>query len=399
MVVKRLRRLKTFKIPDAVEGAVEVRLELAEALRSYGPRLRWMLLGLTTSILLVLAAMTIQGISIGQLALDVWTGDKVLSLTQVILLAIDLMLMIFVLALGATLILFLRQVHGFIALMSARYGTLEGEGGAEANGDRSGSQVGEDLKPMPNWDPAGTLLGLAREAEGEVSQVGGMLRYSTAFGFLLSGMIATELALVSLGLTPLADFWRWSTSAIIATALVLMMASITMHVESLRFFKYFLFRVEALEAYEDMPPALVPPGPTVLARYVQHLITTSGLVESGKAGPKELPGKSGRSHSFDITLGSAGDRVLIRVYPQVPGIAELREFRNAAKDVAQRDGVLPMRIVALVDSDLEDLDVDDVVYDLIMEHPLVDPDGERERSLQIVSEVEGHYSVLPFTHN
>jgi hypothetical protein len=33
-----------------------------------------------------------------------------------------------------------------------------------------------------------------------------------------------------------------------------------------------------------------------------------------------------------------------------------------------------------------------------MENPIIDTTGELERSVQIVAEVEGHYSVLPFTY-
>ena len=53
--------------------------------------------------------------------------------------------------------------------------------------------------------------------------------------------------------------------------------------------------------------------------------------------------------------------------------------------------------MGLVGVEIDDLDVDDIVYDYLMDHPIVDDRGERARSLQIVAEVEGYYTVLPFT--
>ncbi|MCJ2539977.1 MAG: hypothetical protein LN414_01755, partial [Candidatus Thermoplasmatota archaeon] len=111
----------------------------------------------------------------------------------------------------------------------------------------------------------------------------------------------------------------------------------------------------------------------------------------------ELVGASGHKYTFDLVIGGPGERVLVRTFKDVPGIDEVRDLRIAAEDVTHREGELPLRVVALVIGEIDDLDVDDVVYDYLMEHPILDDAGELAKSLQIVAEVEGYFSVLPFT--
>jgi hypothetical protein len=140
----------------------------------------------------------------------------------------------------------------------------------------------------------------------------------------------------------------------------------------------------------------VPEGATPLERFAGCVLSRHG-VEEGDGGAGELKGASGGKHSFDLAMGGPDERVMVRTYKEVPTIDQLRDLRTAAEDVARRDGELPVRVVALVEEEQDDLDVSDVVYDYLMEHPILDERGEMARSLQIVAEVEGHYSVLPFT--
>jgi hypothetical protein len=240
------------------------------------------------------------------------------------------------------------------------------------------------------------LFGLAREAEGGMPQIDHLVRYSTAFTFLLSGLLALEIGIALAGYTPLPVQWVWAIGGVQGLALILLVASILLMLEMQRFLEYFSARVEALESFEDQPPVPVPDGATTLERF------TACLLYSGKAhgpvlGPCNVSGTTGEQ-TFDQVLGERGDRVLVRVFGRVPSEEELRDLRAAAEDVARREGDLPRRVVALVDSELDDLDVDDDTYEFLMESPILDEVGERGRSVQIVAEVEGHYSVLPFTY-
>jgi hypothetical protein len=140
----------------------------------------------------------------------------------------------------------------------------------------------------------------------------------------------------------------------------------------------------------------VPEGADVLERFAGCAISRHGMRDPVR-GPGELPGASGDRHAFELVLGGPSERVMVRTFDRVPKITDVRDLRTAAEDVARRDGKLPLRVVALVSEEQDDLDVDEVVYDYLMEHPILDESGDWARSLQIVAEVEGYYSVLPFT--
>ena len=81
--VTTLRLLRTFTISDAVEGAVEVRMELADALREYRSRSRLLLLGLTVGVLLLVAGTVINVYWLAIETLEVVYGDSPLDLMYI----------------------------------------------------------------------------------------------------------------------------------------------------------------------------------------------------------------------------------------------------------------------------------------------------------------------------
>jgi hypothetical protein len=172
--------------------------------------------------------------------------------------------------------------------------------------------------------------------------------------------------------------------------------SILLMIEVQRFLAYVNSRVEALEAFEEQPPISVPEGDTTLERLTECLLY-SGKAHGPVLGASELKGIKD-SHRFDQILGERGDRVLVRAFDHVPSTEELRALRTSSEDVAKKEGTLPRRVVALIDAEIDDLEIDDETYEFLMESPILDEAGERGKSVQIVAEVEGHYSVLPFTY-
>jgi hypothetical protein len=389
--------LRNFPITDAIEGAIEVRLELSEALRAQRSRV-WVLLAcLVLGVLLSIVSAFWQ---VGEFVGGIFSfidGEVEWGVGPLALGIVLVMVSLLVLALGTSDLLFAYQMRKFFAMMRARYGMLEASrvGGADHHqATRQDISRAEDESRVD--DPARSLLGLAREGEGEIPQVDNLLKYCTAFSFMLAMIMMGLAGLTILGgsFAPEDQWMELAVSHLLAMAFLSI--SVLLLIETNRFVQYFKARIRALEVFEAQGPVPVPMGETPLDR-LAVLMQVTGIADDQERGPGTLKGTSGNDHSFDLVMGDVGDRVLVRKYGSIPGIEELRDFRAAAEDVARKDGALPLRIVALVDVEIDDLDVEEIVYDFLMEHPIMDDLGERARSLQIVAEVEGHYSVLPFT--
>lgn len=389
--------LRKFTTSDAVEGVVEVRMELSDGLVDYRSRVRLMLLGLFVGVILAVASMLLQAGGFVGWVFDFLDGKGEFDYLPALLGIVYTMFMVVSLALGIGIILFMGMMRRFFALLRARYGTIAGPGmgrPSKAPSAMDMARVEQEAGMLRN--PARALLGLAREAEEEVPQVDLLLKYSTAFTMLLVMMGLTTGGLTILGITHVPEGARaWVTGMHLAASGFLAV-TVLLLVEAQRFVHWFIARVEALEAFEGQGPLPVPAGADAMER-LRASALIAGLVERPERVTGELRGTSGDLHSFDLVLGDPGERVLVRAFETVPRIDQVRELRMAAEDVANREGELPLRVVALVTADLDDLDVDEAVYDYLMEHPVLNGAEDRARSLQIVAEVEGYYSVLPFT--
>jgi hypothetical protein len=392
-----MRLLRTFTATDAVEGAVEVRLELSDSLKDYRTRVRVLLITLVLGVLLSISAAFMQIGAFIDHIIAIIDGQGEVDLAIIVVGLVFALLSTLVLAMGMADVIFSWQVRRYFALLRARYGTLEAAGmGTSPRPVPIPGRSGEHPEAEAMRDPARTLLGMAREAESEVPQVDNLLRYCIVFTFMLTVLMLVSGAISLTRFTVLPEDVRSWVSALHLSAMVVLAVSIALLIEAQRFSGHFVYRVQALEAFEAQGPVPVPPGGSSMDRLAKCL-TAKGIPEDMERGSSELEGASGETHDFDMVMGEPGDRILVRAYDRVPVIEDLRDLRTAAVDVARKDGVLPVRIIALVGVDIDDLDVDDIVYDYLMDHPILDELGERARSLQIVAEVEGYYSVLPFT--
>ena len=392
-----MQLLRKFTRSDAVEGVVEVRMELSDGLIDYRPRVRLLLLGILTGVILAVTSMLLQTGGFLGWVFDFFEGDGEFDYYLAILGIFYSMFMVIALALGTGIILFMGMMRRFFALLRARYGTIAGPGMGRPPRTASGRDVARAEKEAGLVrDPARALLGLAREAEEEVPQVDLLLKYSTAFTMMLVMMGLFAAGLTVVGITHVPEEARVWVMAFHLVSSGILIATFLLLVEAQRFVRWFIRRVEALEAFEAQGPMPVPAGQDALER-LEGSALVAGLVERSERPAGELKGASGDVHSFDLVMGGRGERVLVRTFEAVPRIDQVRELRMAAEDVANREGDLPLRVVALVTGDLDDLDVDEAVYDYLMEHPILNGAEDRARSLQIVAEVEGYYSVLPFT--
>jgi hypothetical protein len=392
-----MRLLRTFTTSDAVEGAVEVRLELSEALHAYRSRLRLLILAIVIGVLIALGAMSLQVSEYFSWIGDVFERTESMDYLMAILGILYTAFFVITLALGIGVLLFMGILRRYLSLMRARYGTIAGGGmGRPDRRRKRAKDAGIEEEAEMVQDPARTLLGLAKEAEEEVPQVDDLLMYSTVFTHLLALMSLLAAGLSFVGISHVPSESLFSVTLVHALSCVFLAFAVLLLVEAQRFVHHFLARVSALEAFEAQGPIPVPQGKDVLDRFAACSMARDLDGEADRTSGN-LVGASGRKYPFDMVMEGSGGKVLVRTYGGVPTIDQVRDLRTAAEDVAHKEGELPLRVVALVKKGIDDLDVDDIVYDYLMEHPIHDDAGERARSLQIVFEVEGFYSVLPFT--
>ncbi len=388
--------LRDFPVRDAVEGAVETRLELASTLDEYGGRVRGgialTVIGLLVAMLSVLPA----GLSVASDVLDILREVGEPTLAWWVLAGVELALLVFVWALGSTVLIFMYQSLRFLGTTRARYEVFERMNREmppkEARPPRR-PQGGEG--PMPA-DPAMVLMSLVREVEQQLPQVDRMHKFTAAFTAMLLAFLGLQFALDAVGLSTVHGPLRALTIALQATAAVLVAVSLGLMMEVGRFLRYIRGRHRAMEAFELTPPCPVPPGPDAVARYMRCLAATGDLAGWDETAPRplEFEGLEGRRHAFDASAGGPGSRVLVRAFDRAPSLEDVRALRQAAEDITRRDGRLPRRVVALVREG--DADVPDEVYAFLLGNPVPDRRGERSRTLQVVSECEGYYCPVPF---
>ncbi|UCC93031.1 MAG: hypothetical protein JSW25_10310, partial [Thermoplasmata archaeon] len=180
-----MRLLRTFRTSDAVEGAVEVRMELSEALHTHRSRVRLMVLALMVGVVLTIAAMSLQMSAYMSWIGEVFEGEESLDYLMAILGILYTAFFVISLALGIGVLLFMGMMRKYLSLMRARYGTIAG-GGMGRPDKRARRPKDADIEEEVGAvrDPARTLLSLAREAEEEVPQIDDLLKYSTVFALL-----------------------------------------------------------------------------------------------------------------------------------------------------------------------------------------------------------------------
>jgi len=392
--------LRSFLARDSVEGALEVRLELAGAVGAYAPRMLRGLLGAAAATALSVASVTPGGLAVLLDVVSILRGDYAGSLAWLALSGAQVMLMVFVWALGATILVFLLQSARFVLVLRGRYAALERMGLEAPPGDADGTRNRPAAGAGRPADPARALVGLARDVEEQAPQLDRMLKWGSAFALLLAGFVVLQVGLVATGLSTLLGGWAPPVIGLQAAAVACVAASIAVLAEIMGFLRYYMARTRSLEAFEALAPCPVPSGTGPVERYLQCL-EAQGVLGEGAVPTMdvELDGSVGRRHRFDVSVGGPGRRVLLRAFQGMPTLDEVRALREAAEDVAARDGALPRRVVALVvpgGGGGGDADIPDDVYRFVLNSLILDSTGSRARSVQVVSECEGFYCPVPF---
>jgi hypothetical protein len=165
----------------------------------------------------------------------------------------------------------------------------------------------------------------------------------------------------------------------------------------MEFYQYYSRRHAALAEVASVGIPPVPEGKDHLERYmsfIKGLPAVKDLLSSPESGIEKEPGRKGFTFSR-LVHGRVREEhkgIVIKVYDKVPDREELGLLVEEARAFGQRRGITIRLAVALIAANVEDLD--DKVYDHVVEA------GRRTRSgdvaLQLVMEVEGTYSMVPY---
>jgi hypothetical protein len=161
--------------------------------------------------------------------------------------------------------------------------------------------------------------------------------------------------------------------------------------DDLRFYRYYSRRQRAITEIAAIGPAPVPEGPDPLIRFDRHL-RAHPAIKSMLEGPGGNVEESPDGLAAARLYSGRGSGVLVRLLGRVPDTAALDAFRSEAISLAQKRAIGSFRAVALVGSGAPD--VDDATYDHLVALGEQTPPGGC--ALQLVMEVEGTYSMVPF---
>jgi hypothetical protein len=159
----------------------------------------------------------------------------------------------------------------------------------------------------------------------------------------------------------------------------------------LRFYRYYSRRHRAITEIAATGPAPVPEGSDPLFRYDRHLRALPAM-KSMLEGPGGKVEECPEGLAGTRLYSGRGSGILVRPFGQVPDTAALDAFRSEAILLAQKRAIRSFRAVALVASGAPD--VDDATYDHLVGLGERTPPGGC--ALQLVMEVEGTYSMVPF---
>jgi hypothetical protein len=167
--------------------------------------------------------------------------------------------------------------------------------------------------------------------------------------------------------------------------------------KDMEFYQYYSRRHAALAEVAAVGISPVPEGKDHLARYmefVKGLPAVKELLSSPQSGVEKDPGRKGYTFSRLVhgTVRDGHKGIVIKVFDKVPDREELGLLVQEAHAFGERRQMSIRLAVALVAAEVDDLD--DKVYDYVVET------GRRTRSadvaLQLVMEVEGTYSMVPY---
>lgn len=405
-MTKDAGHIESYRDPSIFENPIEASIELADLAEQKVPSLKsrndhlaqfsviW------TTVMMVLAVVTgynLFTMFVLQSLPDIWISLLMVALAAVLLPTVGL---------GIALIVMAFQERMFLPYLDQ---TSKAVVALETLG-RSGRSAGKGLEEEPPEDevkdarrlPGGSLGGILGSAMwvGDLVPVAGRLLSvaRTVISLMIAGLIYL-VALAVIGVLGGVQIIPQLVADIVVFAIfvgpaVLLYLTLSRDME---FYQYYSRRHAALAEVASVGIPPVPEGKAHLERYMRFLKglpAVKALLTSPDGSVEKEPGRKGYAFSR-LAQGTAGKEhkgILVKVYDKVPDREELDLLLDEARAFGHRREMNIRLVVALVAADVDDLD--DRVYEHIVEL------GRRTRAadvaLQLVMEVEGTYSMVPY---
>jgi len=373
--------------PRILESPVEAGLELASLTGSRLPGLR-----LRSARLLSLGVMWSVSVTLmtGLALLFLWealsSGERIMSVTGLAQISLSLLFMPSA-AFGLALVILAAKERQFLPFLDKASGAMTALQGRPPAGPPRTAGAARDGSPLAG------ILGSAISIGSLVPTVERMAVVARGVLILLILGLVFLPALAAVGLM----FGTFSVTLVALELVVLIVLAYPAMslfgdiTDDLRFYRYYSRRHRAITMVASMGPAPVPEGPDPLVRFDRHLRSQPAVKAMLEAsGAKTDDGPEGMAATR--LYSGRGTGVLVKLFGRVPDSAALDAFLSDAEKLAAKRGISMSRAVALVAPGGPD--IDDTTYDHLIGL------GERTRpggcALQLVMEVDGAYSMVPF---
>jgi len=231
-----------------------------------------------------------------------------------------------------------------------------------------------DVRAVEN--PISALFDLSEDVNREAPRFRKLVRYAAAFiiiwlavDFVL--IVATIRGSLLVGVALIAIF-------------VLGLGTLGLLANLNDFFRYYVARHRAIMSVRSDDPVIkVPPGPTPVARLLNHLRTRNPELNylytpNFVPAPAKVRGRTGRFHPLDAHLirrsgpfwdllgrGYPGYQIMVRTFDRAPRPEELVSLKDAAEDISMDNRVPPSRVIALWNRRQDD-DLSEEAYDVLL---------------------------------
>lgn len=374
--------------PRILESPVEAGLELASLTGSRLPALKLrnsqlLFVGVCWSLaILVMAAFT------GMFLWDLIESGEALQSLVVLGYAALTLLFIPSGAFGLTLMLLAVKERQFLPFLEKASGAMRALEGSPPEGPAAeGRGAARDGSPLSGILGSAISIGsLVPTVERMAAVARGVLVMLIIGLVFLPALVGAGLflgtfsiRLIAMELAVLAFF------AIPAVALFRALG------RDLQFYRYYSRRQAAITESAAAGPPPVPEGAGPMARFDRFLRGFPAVRAMLAAPGGRVEDSPDGAPATRLYLGP-GNAIVVRLFDRMPGIDELELYRSESSAMAQKRDIALSRAVALVAPGGADLD--DSLYDHLIGL------GERTRpgecALQLVMEVDGTYSMVPF---
>ncbi len=397
-----------YLLSRAVEEPMEASFELGENIKDISSRARRpVAIGILS--LVIFIAFLIPGLYTGFQELYKGFQSEVLFVEPLA----RVVIYVFVLAICATTLVYLYQIHRFNTYLLARYSAVSELAGAQPDkegGAKSRRGATDAKKPLAN--PIFAMMDMVEESMHELPQVLKLIRFCAYFISIIAIFILAVLVISFTGAGGLIFELSLLEAILGFLAFAPIILALLYLLDAERLIKFLEVRHNIIDSIRFQKDIHIPDGKDPLSRLITNLGERDPYIKSAALDQKgtfrrdvTLKGMSGAKHAFDgyfsgtnvltaqsVSLGMPMGRfsVFIRVYRHDISQDDLVGLREAALDVCTNEGAFPLRIIAL---QWEIKELADHVYEFVLDNPIQTKNILTH--IEIISEDAGVYSFIP----